>query len=231
MVIELGAGCGICSTVAGLLAPLGICVTDGDSSALELAQLTWQANASRVRSVPWQSCVFRWSEGWQGDAAALLQQCLPAQPAPVTVLASECIYPSTTPNSMAHFFHACAALLSAHPASSMLMSYVPREPATSINLLTSAHACGLCWQQWSGTGCPSAEAVGCAASLGEESGAVVLRFAVRQSQGQQEGAEGQLAAAISAVFPDALASVQRKQELLAEAEAMAANGEWGAPPL
>lgn len=225
LVIELGAGAGVCSAVAGLaLRPSAVCATDGDARALELCAATWAANKA---APPFCARVFRWDEGWAAAAEALLRDLGAAgDTAPVLVLASECIYPSTPLPAMRHFFCAARRLLGAHAGSTLLLSYVPREPATSLALLGAADAAGLAWEVWQGQASAEAAALGCQASLGEESGGLVLRMVVAA-----EGGMGPLEDRVRAVFPDAAAALARRQALQQEAEDMAQSGEWGAPPL
>ena len=246
LVIELGCGAGVCSAAAGRAAPppLAVLATDGDARALPLAAATWAANASARcggggASPPWAARAFRWGEDWEGAAAALLREAAALLPRsgggggggapapPVTLLASECIYPSTPREAMRHFFCAARRLLGAHARSCLLMSYVPRDPATSLALLAAADAAGFAWEVWRGEGDAAALALGCQASLGEESGAVVLRL---EACAGGAGA-GALAERVRAVFPDAAAAVARRLALQQEAEEMAQSGDWGAPPL
>ena len=235
LVLELGAGAGVCSAVAAVHAPAAVITTDGDPAALELAGATWAANAAgRARRTPWAARVFRWDEAWPAATAALLQEAralLPGDPPPVslppvTLLASECIYPSTSPACCAHFFAACASLLGQHGRGCLLLSYVPRAPATSLAMLAAADAAGLHWELWDSASSAAAQAVGCAASLGEESGACVLRFTRAPP-----GPRADLAARARAVFPDAAESIARAQALREEAEEDARSGAWGAPPV
>ena len=234
LVLELGAGAGVCSAVAAVHAPAAVLTTDGDPAALELAGATWVANAAgRARHTPWAARVFRWDEAWPAATAALLQEARSLLPGgrdlpPTALLASECIYPSTSPACCAHFFAACASLLGQgrSSASFLLFSYVPRAPATSLAMLAAADAAGLHWELWDSAGSAAAQAVGCAASLGEESGACVLRFTRAPP-----GPRADLAARARAVFPDAAESIARAQALREEAEEDARSGAWGAPPV
>ena len=234
LVIELGAGAGVCSAAAARAVPppLAVLATDGDARALPLAAATWAATGS---ALPWAARAFRWGADWEGAAEALLREAAAAllphggagAPAPpVTVLASECVYPSTPLDSMRHLFCAARRLLGGHARSCLLMSYVPRNPATSLALLRAADAAGLAWEVWRGEEDAAALALGCQASLGEESGAVVLRLAARAAP-----CAGALEERVRAVFPDAAAAVARRLALQQEAEEMAQSGGWGAPPL
>ena len=235
--IELGAGCGVCSAVAGLfLSPRLVITTDGDERALTLARATWRANPQAT--APFQTHVFRWGADYVEAARALLrtagppsQSGGPTAASGILVLASECIYPSSTPDSIRHFFGACAELLRGPclAAGTLLLSYVPRSPATSLALLAATHAAGLRCLLWrGGEGDASAAALGCAESLGSECGAVVL---VCTLDGLAPHLQQSLEEKVAAVFPDAAAAVEREKQAKLEAEAELASGAWGAPPL
>ena len=216
-VIELGAGCGLCSAFAARYAPAAVAATDGDAACLPLAEATWRANVTEAAPA-FCARVFRWDAGYAAAAAELVahlrQKSGGDAVGALLLLASEVVYPSTTRDSLAHLFLACRALLAAYTSAALLMSYVPRAPRTDLALLDAAAAAGLAFAL-SGSG-----------GGGDECGAVVLRFTLASAP---LGAEA-LEAGIRAVFPDARAAVARQQQLAEEAEAEQASGGWGAPP-
>mgnify|MGYP002385891312 CR=1 FL=1 len=156
--IEFGAGSGLVTVVAATVAAGGgggggVVATDGAEAALALNRRTvaaaGDAVARRVVHHVWN---------WETDGVEALMARVPARPgeARLALLASEVVYPSSTPASMAGLFGAFAALL-AHggPATTAVMSYVQRRASTTHAMLAAAWHAGLTWQAvpWSSYTC------------------------------------------------------------------------------
>jgi hypothetical protein len=205
---ELGCGSGVVSAVAAALCGASfVLATDGAPAALPLAAATLAANA-----VPPSSCgvvPLLWGAEHAARAALGGRRCR-------FVLASECVYPSSTTESIEALLATAAALLDADdPAAALLTSYVPRSPETTQRLCAAAWRGGWAW-----------EALGGVPAEGE-AGAVVLRL-TRAARGGCAGTwEGEGAALMSRAFPGALESA-RAARAYAE-EAAEERAAWGPP--
>ena len=257
IVIELGCGSAPVSAVAGLLCGAAcVLATDGREDTLPLARGTWEANlvgglkdARSGAHVPFDSGVFRWGEGGVeaihslvDTARGLIRRSEPpfssSPPQPLVILASECIYPTTTEAELGAFFSTLATLLGTPPvgpsAKHVIMSYTPRKPATTLAMLTHAARVGLQWRAWvPGEG---ASDVGCAVSVGEEAGAVVMVLTLRGEEGEGGVRGGEVEEAecfkreVLALFPTIFQSLEMEEELRRENEEELLSGSW-APPI
>jgi hypothetical protein len=236
VVVELGCGSAPVSAVAGLKCGAAcVLASDGREDTLPLARGTWEANlaagvgGSGART-PFGTCVFRWGgEASVESLVATARGLVPSHspPPPLVVLASECIYPTTTESELGAFFSTLATLLSAEGggAQHCVMSYTPRKPATTLAMLTHAARVGLQWRTWVPGVC--ADALGCASSVGEEAGAVVMILNVREGEVEREVFHKE----VMALFPTLFQSLEREEELRRENEEELLSGSWGAPPI
>lgn len=256
IVIELGCGSAPVSAVAGLLCGAAcVLATDGREDTLPLARGTWEANLVGLRDarssahVPYDTGVFRWGEGGveaihtlADTARELLRRrsdspLSSSTPPPLVILASECIYPTTTEAELGAFFFTLATLLGnpvGPAAKHVIMSYTPRKPATTLAMLTHAARVGLQWRAWVSK--EGASDVGCAVSVGEEAGAVVMVLTLRGIESEEGGGGGKEAETecfkreVLALFPTIFQSLEREEELRRENEEELLSGSW-APPI
>jgi len=217
-----------------------VVATDGLEDALELARATWQKNSAALccgkkppsTTCPFLTTRFRW--GWD-DPAELLSKGVALLSgggfSKLLILASECVYPTTTSKDLASLFSTVATLLEMWrkdgglgcTKGELLLAYTPRKHAVGIEMLKAAAAAGLIWDAWAP---PVGEKNGCNTSLGEEAGAVMLCFSLG---GGGILVEEKVRELTLKVFPGVFLALQREDELRKEMEAEA--NEWTGPPL
>lgn len=161
IVIELGTGTGVCGALAAArCSPRRILLTDASISALGLAEKTLDLNLSEFDR---QRALVRRFEWGADSPSELIAAC--GDPCNV-LFAAECIYPSSSNESLMTFFLSARALISEEGV--FLLSYVPRRSDTTLRLCASIWRSGFSMSLWEGT------AQGTVQAAAQESGAVVL---------------------------------------------------------
>jgi hypothetical protein len=158
IIVELGTGTGVCGALAAArCSPCRIVLTDASISALELAEKTLDLNLSGVQRCRALVCRFEWGADAPSEViAACGGRCN-------VLCAAECIYPSSSNESLVSFFAAARALT--REDGTIIFSYVPRRADTTIRLCATIWRSGFSMSLWEGT---------VDQAVAQESGAVVL---------------------------------------------------------
>jgi len=146
VVIELGCGSGLVSAAvatSGLAAH--VIATDASELALRRCAATLRANVCapatsfQVARVPWDdaACVASLSD--------TVRACC-HDGAPLTIVGAEIVYPSTTTATLDSLFQLAVGLCRLSGPTAFLMSYVERQPATTLAMFRAAWRAG--YREW-----------------------------------------------------------------------------------